>query len=190
MNKLFLASFCLVFLLVIALGQTVPVQAHLNAMHVVSETNTTYTARSGTSWTSTTLGYNSNSYWVSSVTSSPGNHIMIWYCSESWGGNYKFHHYIAIPSNAGQIDGIFTYTAINTEPSENFSIAVNQENFGNEWAYLGWTLGKGGKPNCRVWADNYYSGATRQFWADAMKFYPSTSSTPPVQRHSFSVWNP
>lgn len=191
MNRVFLITFSLMFLTTILVGQTTPVQAHLNAMHVVSETDTTYTARSGTSWTSTTLGYNSNSYWVNRVTTSPGNHIMIWYCSESWGVNYKFHHYIAIPSNAGTLDGIFSYTAINTDSSENFSISVNQENFSDEWAYLGWTQGKGGKPNCRVWADNYQNiASSRQFWVDAMKFYPSTSSAPPVQKHSFSAWNP
>ena len=191
MNKLSLIAFGLMFVLIMALGQTSTVQAHLNYMHLVTEyNNPNYTSRSGTGWTLTNIGYSGNSYWANSTTSSPGNRIMIWYCNESWGVSYKWHHYIAIPSNAGTLDGIFSYTANNTDPWENFTIQVNQENFANEWAYLGWTQGKGGKPDCRVWAGNYYSGATRQFWVDAMKYYPSTSTTPPVQRHTFGVWQP
>ena len=73
-----------------------------------------------------------------------------------------------------------------------FTYPVNQENFVDQWAYLGYTTGKGGKPSCYVSVGNYNSAATgtQEFWMDAMKYYPSSSTTPPVYKHSFSQWIP
>jgi len=193
MKKTFFLSFSITLMLVLLLGITPPVRAALNAMNLVSETNTTYTLKTGTYTTRTDTGYGGSSYQTFNKYL-PGDSYagMTWYCKESYSVNYNWHLYIAIPYNLGYIDGTYSYGAINTDASQNFSISVNQENFANEWAYLGWTRGKGGKPGCSVTTTNSNPAGTgrREFWVDAMKYYPSSSSTPPVYRHSFSQWIP
>lgn len=199
MKRTFTLSFGITLILVLLLGITPPVRAALNAMNLVSETNSTYTLRTGTAWQSRTEGFDGSSTYNSYQSFNKylsGDALvgMTWYCKEGYSVNYYWHLYIAIPYNTGYTDGIYTYAAYNKKADNTtygFSIPVNQENFANEWAYLGWTLGKGGSSNCYVVTTNSNSAGTRQeFWVDAMKYYPKSNSTPPVYRHSFSQWIP
>lgn len=191
MKKIFFISFSISLIAVLMLGTTSSARAVFNAMNLVSETNTTYTSKTGT-YNTKTIGYGSNSYQTTNKNGSPASVLIVWYCKESYAVNRLWHLYVAIPSNTGLIDGIYSYTGKNTDLTQNFVISVNQENFANEWAYLGYTKGKGGKPDCYVITGNDNSAATgtQEFWMDAMKYYPSDSATPPVYRHSFSQWIP
>jgi hypothetical protein len=191
MKKTFFLSFSITLMLVLLLGITPPVGAALNAMNLVSETNTTYTVKYGT-YIPKTIGYGGNSYQSLNKNGSLSNVVIFWKCKESYSVNYNWHDYVAIPSNTGLIDGIYTYAATNTVTSENFSIPVNQENFVDQWAYLGWTRGTGGSYSCMVSVGNNNSAATgtQEFWMDAMKYYPSSSTTPPVYTHGFGIWIP
>lgn len=52
MKRTFTVSFGITLILVLLLGITPSVRAALNAMNLVSETNSTYTLRTGTAWQS------------------------------------------------------------------------------------------------------------------------------------------
>src|SRR5687768_3782760 len=147
MNKAFLLSFSITLTFVLLLSMTLPVYAALNIMNLVSETNTTYTTRSGSPWQTRAEGFQGNSY-QSFNRYLPSHPLlsMAWYCKETYSANYYWHLYVAIPYNTGYTDGRYNYSAYNKKvdgTTYNFSIPVNQEHFANEWAYLGWTLGKG-----------------------------------------------
>lgn len=202
MKKTFWLSFSTTLMLVLVLGATPLTYAARNAMNLVSETNSSYTTRTGTAWQSRAEGFNGSSTYNSyqsfnKYQSGDASVGMTWYCKEVYSTNYYWHLYIAIPNNAGYPDGIYSYGAYNKKvgnTTDSFTIPVNQENFSDQWAYLGWTQGKGGNTKtsgCFVVTTNTNSAGTRQeFWVDAMKYYPSSSTTPPVYWHSFTQWIP
>ena len=194
MNKIFLLSFGLALLLVFVIGLYIPAKADCCAYHVVSEYNSTYAYQYGAYTYDYTLGYSGNAKWGYNDTSAPANRTAIWYCKSSdiFTQNYYWHFYVAVPLQGGILDGSYTYNVYNT--AETFSQPVNQENFADEWAYLGYAEGKGAtvaSGNCRVSVNNLNAGGTpqRQFWVDAVEYWPGTSVTPPQYRHDFeSPW--
>jgi hypothetical protein len=193
MNKTYFLSMLASFIMVLMLALPVSSYAVTGAYNYVNETSTTYTSRSGPYTNVTTTGYpstNKHAYKSTQRDFGGPNNTMRWKCKTSYTTEYNFHIYIAIPENYDVLDGVYAYDAYNTNPSENFDppVNVNQENYVDQWVYIGWTRGKGGSTNCYVYTDNielYGGGSTREFWVDHMKYWPNSSTTPPAYTHEW-----
>lgn len=191
MNRTFLLSGIISFVVVLTAMLPGISYATTGTYKYVNEKDSTYTSRSGSYTSVTTTGYPSSSkhaYQSTERTFTGPNNTMRWKCRTSYATEYNFHTYIAIPYNLGVLDGGYNYTAVNTNPSENFTTPINQENYTNDWVYIGWTKGKGGSTGCYVDTDNkelYGGGLDREFWVDHMKYWPNTSPTPPAYTHGW-----
>lgn len=191
MNKTFLFSMLASFIAILTLAFPISSYAVTGAYNYVNETSTTYTSRSGPYTDVTTTGYpssNKHAYKSTDRTFNGPDNTMRWKCNSSTSTNYNWHIYIAVPYNTGTLDGGYNYTAVNTVSAENFTTPINQENYANQWVYIGWTQGTGGSTNCRVDTDNielYGGGVAREFWVDHMKYWPNQSSTPPAATHQW-----
>jgi len=184
MNKTFFVSALSSFLIILTLALPVSVYAGTGAWNYVNETNATYTSKSGPYTNVTTTGYprtNMHAYKSTNRTYNGPVNSMRWKCNMSTSTNYNYHHYIAIPSNTGVLDGIYRYYAYNTVSAENFWVYINQEIYADQFVYIGWTQGKGGSISCHVDTNNiqYFSDSPREFWIDHMIFWPNLSVTPP-----------
>lgn len=189
MKRNFLVLFFLTLVLVLSAGLTLPVHAGANMYNPVSETDTTYTVNNSNG-IPMYFGVDTNSYKSHNTTDQNWTWNFMWKCKDSFSSEYKWHTYIAIPRNSGTLDGQYTYYVNNTNDTQDFPMPLNQENFANKWVYLGWSQGYGGvndSSSCAVNVDNLNSVGTplREWWLDAMQYYPSTSTTPPQYTFSF-----
>lgn len=98
-----------------------------------------------------------------------------WSCTGPTTSSTQYKWYAWIPLNYGYTDAAVSYYVRNTE--EQFSITVNQENYADEWVFLGWAFGDGYIPWAYTFLDNdcvtgwgcnqYY-----EVWWDDTKYYP------------------
>jgi hypothetical protein len=187
MNKTFFVSALTSFLIILVLGLPITTHAATGAYNFVNETNTTYNSHTGTYTNVTTTGYPSSNKHAYKAMAGNRTNTWTWKCNFSTSTNYNYHLWIAIPYSTGILDGTYAYSAFNTVPAENFTININQENYANQWVYMGWTQGKGGSTSCRVQTNNFdqFSDFNREFWIDHMKFWPNLISTPPSYTHGW-----
>ncbi len=136
----------------------------------------------------TTTGYGGHSYRINSEPTVANMEAVVWKCTDAFSVEYIWHTYIAVPYNTqSPIDGSYWYHVDNTNNAEDFDISVNQENFGNQWVYLGWSKGKGGNNDtskCYVGTNNR-APSGYEFWVDHMKYWPKTNTTPPNYTHGW-----
>ena len=191
MKKTFFAALVLSFLAVVAVGYPYSVKAGSGMYNLVDEHSSHAVVTNGAN---STYGYGSGTYrsYKSSNcvgTGCPTSEI-VWKCIDSFGSEFHWHTYVAIPGQYGTLDGSYIYRVDNTNNTEDFNISVNQENFYNQWVYLGWSLGTGGVDDvskCYVATGNTNGAGTptREFWMDHMKYWPNNSSTPPAYTHGW-----
>lgn len=184
MNKTFFFSMLVSFLATLTL--VLPLSASAGGTgtwNYVNETDTTYTSKSGPYTNVTTTGYppaNMHAHKSTDRTFNGPVNSMVWKCNWSTSTNYNYHHYIAIPYNTGVLDGVYRYYAYNTVGAENFWVYINQENYANQFVYIGWTQGTGGSTSCHVDTNNiqYFGTNPREFWVDHMIFWPNLTTKP------------
>ncbi len=151
-----------------------------------------YFLNSGTKYTTYSTGYGGSAKYYYQNTGGRSASYGRWYCDGTFQNNYKWHWWIGIPYNLGYTDAVVQYYARNTDSSENFWITLNQENWGDYFAYIGWTRGTGGTygNTCYTYMSNscvqgescsYYG----QVWWDANKFFVHTDTVPPQGHHSY-----
>lgn len=190
MNKTFFLSLAIGFVIAVTFGLPLTANAGAGMYNLINETDATYAVAFGPYANITTTGYGGHAYRATSSTDITYYATMLWKCKDAFTTEKYWHTYVAIPLNAGVLDGTYTYLVNNTNNSEDFYIPVNQELFANKWVYLGWSKGLGGinnYNNCSV-STNAYTGVgtpQREFWADHMKYWPNSSSTPPSYTHGW-----
>jgi len=187
MNKTFMLSALTGFVLVLALGLPMTAQAVTGAYNYIDERVATWNVHTGTYTNVTTTGYPPSNPHAYKAMSGNYTNKWTWMCNSATPKNYNYHLWIAIPLNAGVLDGTYHYYAYNTFTGENFPININQEAYANQWVYIGWTKGTGGSLTCGVQTTNYdkYDDFPREFWIDHMEYWPNLSSIPPAGTHKW-----
>jgi len=159
---------------------------------VISETDAGQFYGSGPKTTRFDTGYGGTSKQYYQQTGGNSYSYGAWYCNGSLGSTAYWHWWVGIPYNTGPRDGVVRYYAYNNDSSENFSIVVDQESFGNYFAYIGYTKGTGGGmgSSCYTSMSNAcISGrpcsSSYEVWWDANKYYPSAGTAPPKGHHPY-----